>query len=72
MEWLFMGYCSQCEDKLTGHEVEICMDCANHIMVTDKEYTRKKIKDFKSMGYSDDEIQEAIKGDKYIKLDEVE
>lgn len=64
--------CCKCERELTGHESEMCMDCSNTEMVEDKEYTRNTISGFKEMGYTKSEILDSIKGDRYIKLGEVD
>jgi hypothetical protein len=64
--------CIECEKTLSGHESGICMDCSNREMVEDKDYTKNKIRDMKAMGYTKTEILDAIKNDKYIKINEIE
>jgi hypothetical protein len=64
--------CINCGRILTGHEEEICMDCSNLEMVQDENYTKNKINDMKKMGYTKLEILDAIKNDKYIKINELD
>jgi hypothetical protein len=64
--------CINCGRNLTGHEDEICMDCSNLEMVKDKNYTKNTISDMKKMGYTKLEILDAIKNDKYIKINELD
>jgi hypothetical protein len=62
--------CSSCGRTLTGFEHELCMDCSNREVVESKDYTRDTLMGLQDMGYSKEEILDALNNDQYLKQDE--